>query len=239
MDEGRPIKARTSARGFLAALDARPLDWWLVPGIWVALFYFAFLQNLGQTSFDTKFDLTADPGAFLARSLHLWNQQSSFGELQNQAYGYLFPQGAFSWVGEVVGLPDWMVQRFWSGLLLVLAFEGTRRLWRAMAPEASPWSAILGGLAFATAPRLLGLAGVLSAEVLPTAVLPWVVLPVVLAQTGRVGIRTGALLSGAAVLLMGGVNAVENLAALPVPLFVVLATWRRPGGRRLTAWWAR
>ena len=177
-------------------MDARPLDWWLVPGIWVALFYFAFLQNLGQTSFDTKFDLTADPGDFLARSLHLWNQQSSFGELQNQAYGYLFPQGAFFWVGELVGLPDWMVQRFWSGLLLVLAFEGARRLWRAMAPEASPWSAILGGLAFATAPRLLGLAGVLSAEVLPTAVLPWVVLPVVLAQTGRLGIRTGALLSG-------------------------------------------
>jgi len=209
-----------------------------VPGIWLTLLYFAFLQNLGQTSFDTKFDLTADPGDFLARSLHLWNQESSFGELQNQAYGYLFPQGAFFWVGELAGIPDWVVQRLWSGLLLVVAFEGARRLWRAMAPGASPWSAIVGGLAFATAPRLLGLAGVLSAEVLPTSVLPWVVLPLVLAQTGRLGVRTGALLSGVAVLCMGGVNAVENLAALPLPLLVVLATWRRPGGKRLTAWWA-
>ena len=73
----------------------------------------------------------------------------------------------------------------------------------------------------------------LSAEVLPTAVLPWVVLPLVLAQTGRLGVRTGALLVRGRPAVLGGVNAVENLAALPLPLFVVLATWRRPGGGRL------
>lgn len=199
---------------------------------------FSMLQRWGQTTFDTKFDLTAAPGPFIARSLHLWNQQSSFGELQNQAYGYIFPQGLFALLGDLLSVPDWVVQRLWSGLLLVIAFEGARRLWRALSPEAQPWTAQLAGLAFALSPRLLGLSGVLSAEVLPTAVAPWCVLPLVLAQTGRLSMRSGGLLAAVAVLGMGGVNAVENLAVLPLPLLVVLASCRRPGGGRLAAWWA-
>ncbi len=150
--------------------------------------------------------------------------------LQNQASGYLFPQGTFFLLGDRLGIPDWVVQRAWTALLLVVAFEGARRLWRAMSPGTSPWTAWLAGVAFATAPRLLGLAGVLSAEVLPTAVLPWVVLPLVLAQHGRIGLRAGALWSGVALLFAGGVNAVENLAVLPLPFFVVAATLGRPGG---------
>ena len=105
------------------------------------------------------------------------------------------------------------------------------------APDGSPWTAWVAGVAFAVSPRLLGLVGVLSAEVLPTAVLPWVVLPLVLAQQGRIGVRAGALWSGVALLFTGGVNAVENLAALPLPLFVVLAALGRPGGGRLVRWW--
>ena len=98
----------------------------------------------GQSSFDTKFDLTSDPGAFLGRALHLWNPDGSLGELQNQAYGYLFPQGLFAWLGAVVGLPAWVTQRLWSALLLVTAYEGTRRLFLALAalragePEPEP-----------------------------------------------------------------------------------------------------
>ena len=71
----------------------------------------AFLQRPGQTTFDTKFDLTADVQRFLVESLSLWKQDSNFGELQNQAYGYLFPQGAFFLLGESLGIADWVVQR--------------------------------------------------------------------------------------------------------------------------------
>ena len=210
---------------------------WAVLATYAWLVAMAFLQRPGETTFDTKFDLTSDVERFLVQSLSLWKQDSNFGELQNQAYGYLFPQGAFFLLGDNLGVPDWVVQRAWTALLLVVAFEGARRLWRALRPDASPWSAWVAGIAFATAPRLLGLVGVLSAEVLPTAVLPWVVLPIVLAQQGRVGLRAGALWSGVAVLFIGGVNAVENLAALPLPLFVVLSTLGRPGGGRLVRWW--
>ena len=210
---------------------------WAVLATYAWLVAMAFLQRPGETTFDTKFDLTSDVERFLVQSLSLWKQDSNFGELQNQAYGYLFPQGAFFLLGDNLGVPDWVVQRAWTALLLVVAFEGARRLWQALRPEASPWSAWVAGIAFATAPRLLGLVGVLSAEILPTAVLPWVVLPIVLAQQGRVGVRAGALWSGVAVLFIGGVNAVENLAALPLPLFVVLSTLGRPGGGRLVRWW--
>ncbi len=208
-----------------------------MPVTYVWLVVMAFLQRWGDTTFDTKFDLTSRVEQFLVRSLSLWNMDSNFGELQNQAYGYLFPQGLFFLVGDWLGVPDWVVQRAWTALLLVVAFEGTRRLWAALRPEASPWTAWLAGIAFATAPRLLGLAGVLSAEVLPTAVLPWVVLPLVLAQQGRMGLRSGALWSGVALLFVGGVNAVEDLAVLPLPFFVLLSTLGRPGGGRLLRWW--
>ena len=128
-----------------------------------------FLQQPGRTTFDTKFDLTADPGAFLDRALHLWNP-SPFGALQNQAYGYLFPQGPFFLGADVLSVPDWVAQRLWSALLLVAAYEGTRRVGRALGIPA--WAAGLGGLGYALAPRLLGAVGVLSGEVLPTARAP-------------------------------------------------------------------
>ena len=95
----------------------------------------------------------------------------------------------------------------------------------------------LAGLAFALSPRLFGLAGVLSAEVLPTAVLPWVCLPLLLTHRGRISACRGGLLSGLAVLGMGGVNAVENLAALPLPLLIVMGGLGSVTGRRLARWW--
>lgn len=96
---------------------------------------------------------------------------------------------------------------------------------------------MVAGLAFAFSPRLLGLSGVLTAEILPTAVLPWVVLPLIRAQQGRYRPWVGASLSGVALLFFGGVNAAENIAALPLPIIVLafgLGTW---AGRRLAAWW--
>lgn len=200
---------------------------------------FSFLQRPGSTTFDTKFDLTADPGAFLGATLHLWNPELSFGELQNQAYGYLFPQGTFFLGGDLLGIPDWIVQRSWSALILIAAYDGARRLFRAWGttPTGPAWLPIVAGLAFALSPRLLGLSGVLTAEILPTAVLPWVVLPLVHALRGRISPRLGALGSGVAVLCMGGVNAVEVLATLPLPALLLAFSLGTALGRRLTLWW--
>ena len=204
----------------------------------VLLMAFSFLQRLGETTFDTKLDLSVDPGNFLLRTLQAWNPESAMGEMQNQAYGYLFPHGLFFWIGDVVGLPEWVVQRLWSGVLLVVAYEGARRLFRAIDHDlARPFLPLLAGLAFALSPRLLGLSGALTGEIHPSAMLPWVVLPLVLVLRGRLGALHGAAWSGVAILLMGGVNASEVLLALVLPGLCVLAGLRTPAGRKLLLWW--
>ncbi|WP_162794374.1 alpha-(1-_3)-arabinofuranosyltransferase domain-containing protein [Nocardioides houyundeii] len=199
---------------------------------------FSFLQRVGETTFDTKFDLAVRPQEFLARTLQAWNPQSSFGEMQNQAYGYLFPQGAFFLLGDELGIPDWVVQRLWSGLLLIAAFEGTRLLFRAIDhPRDRSWLPVLAGLAYALSPRMLGLSGVLTGELNPSAALPWVVLPLVLALRGRLSALHAALWSGVGVLMMGGVNATEVLCALPLPGLVIAFSLRHRVGRALALWW--
>ena len=104
---------------------------WGNAAVWAVLLLGSLLQQPGRTTFDTKFDLTADPAAFLGRALHLWNPDT-LGELQNQAYGYLFPQGPYFLAAQAVHLPDWLAQRLWSALLLVVAYEGARRLCRSL-----------------------------------------------------------------------------------------------------------
>jgi arabinofuranan 3-O-arabinosyltransferase len=198
----------------------------------------SFLQQPGRTTFDTKLDLTTDPVTFLERALHLWNPMASLGELQNQAYGYFFPQGAYFAAADLMHLPMWVSQRFWCALLLVAAYEGARRVARAL--RAWPWWApTVAGLAYALAPRMIAEVGVLTGEIVPTAVLPWVLLPLIHAQQGRLTPRSGGLLSAALILLMGGVNATENLAALPLPVLLVLLGPTLARIRwRLLGWWA-
>src|ERR1700755_1824004 len=96
---------------------------WLLLVCAVAL-ALTFAQSPGQTSPDTKLDLTANPLRFLARATNLGNSELPFRQAQNQAYGYLFPHGTFFLLGDVLGLPGWVTQRLWWALLLVVGFLG-------------------------------------------------------------------------------------------------------------------
>ncbi|MCU1601062.1 MAG: coagulation factor 5/8 type, partial [Frankiales bacterium] len=194
----------------------------------------AFHQSAGLIGNDTKLDLTADPGRFLHRALDLWNPSSAGGQLQNQAYGYLFPMGLFHWVGYEIGLPGWVVQRLWMALLLVTAFLGVVRLGGRLA-LGTHTTQVLGGLAYALAPRVLTEVGGNSSEILPFAVLPWVLLPLI---RGEDRPRRAAARSGVAVLCMGAVNATAVLALLPLPALWLVPGLRRGSGRRLALWWS-
>ncbi|MER7334449.1 MULTISPECIES: alpha-(1-_3)-arabinofuranosyltransferase [unclassified Micromonospora] len=195
----------------------------------------AFVQRPGQVTFDTKLDLAANPAHFLARALHLWNPEATSGELQNQAYGYLFPMGPFFAGGQLLGVPPWITQRVWTALLLAAAFYGVLRLARALGIGTEP-TRFAAALGYALAPRILTEIGALSSETLAAALLPWVLLPLVLVR--RIGSpRRAAALSGLAVLGMGGINAAVVLLALLLPgVWLLTRRWDREH-LRLVGWW--
>lgn len=78
---------------------------------WILLGLISFFQPLGYIAADTKHDLLANPGRFLAGAQSAWTDTFTLGQLQNQAYGYLFPHGAFFWLFDA--LPDAFTQRLW------------------------------------------------------------------------------------------------------------------------------
>ncbi|SFW69746.1 alpha-(1-_3)-arabinofuranosyltransferase [Amycolatopsis australiensis] len=207
------------------------------PGTWIvlALTTLSFLQMPGKTTFDTKLDLAVDPLAFLGRALHLWNPQATAGELQNQAYGYLFPMGPFFALCQAAGLPAWIAQRLWGAILLSAAFGGALLLARAMR-VGTERTRLIGALGYALAPRMLTEIGGLSAEMLPAVLLPWVLVPLV--RAGKIGSpRRAAGLSAVAVLCMGGVNGAMVVMALVLPgLWLLTRRWTRRHAE-LVLWW--
>lgn len=185
---------------------------------------------------DTKLDMTANPLGFMERALYLWDA-SYFGQIQNQAYGYFFPNGPFHALFDVLGMPDWLTQRLWMAVLLIAAFVGVYKVAEALG-IGTVNTRILAGVAYALAPRVLTLLSYNSAELQPMLLMPWILLPLILgARRGYPPARM-ALLSGLAFLMCGGTNAASELAVLVVPGMYLLT---RSNGRRkgiLCAWWA-
>jgi arabinofuranan 3-O-arabinosyltransferase len=207
--------------------------------LWVsaaAALILTFAQSPGQISPDTKLDLTANPLRFLARAFNLWNSELPFGQAQNQAYGYLFPHGAFFLAGDFLGLPGWVTQRLWWALLLTVGFWGLLRVAEALG-IGSPTSRVIAAAAFALSPRVLTTLGAISSETLPMMLAPWVLLPVILALRGHDSVRVMAARSALAIALMGAVNAVATLTGCLAA--VIWLASHRPNRLwlRFTAWW--
>lgn len=197
------------------------------------------VQPWGLTAADTKHDLVANPARFLAGALHAYTDTFTLGQLQNQAYGYLFPQGLFFLLADP--LPDWIAQRAWWFLVLAVGFLGFFRVVRTVLPAAPRYAALMGSLLYALSPRTLTTLGAISSETWPVMLAPWVLLPFL--RPGRLCWRDAAP-SVVAVACMGAVNATATLAAC-LPAGVILL-WRRAGKTGLvwlagcaavSAWW--
>ena len=255
----RPVAAVVTAGG-----EERIRERIRVTAFCLLLLVLPFVSAPGDLISDTKLDLAINPARFLARALTLWDP-TQFGQLQNQAVGYLFPMGPYFLLGKLAGLPPWVIQRLWIGTVLIAAFLGTFWLARRLG-IGTPWTRILGGLCYAASPMALSLAGVESALFLPAAMLPWVLLPLAgpafrgrggqvgVPGTGRRGSTALARLravarSGLAVAACGGTNAAATLPILvvallfilfrsgPAPRWRVLAWWL-PAVALATVWWA-
>ncbi|MBH0778720.1 DUF3367 domain-containing protein [Nocardia bovistercoris] len=218
----------------------------------VAAFLLTFLQAPGLTVADTKYDLAQNPLGFLDRAAHLWSSQAPMGQVQNQAYGYFFPHGAFFSAGHVLGLPAWVTQRVWWALLLLAGFWGIVRLCEVLG-IGNRGARVIAAIAFTLSPRVLTTLGSISSETLPMMLAPWVLLaPAALGTAYRARRHGGATSpagSALALALMGAVNAVATVAAF-LPALLWWASykpnrrWRRftlswiPLLAAATLWWA-
>lgn len=195
----------------------------------------AFVQEPGRVAADTKLDLAANPAGFLGRALHMWDGSGFFGQVQNQAYGYLWPVGPFFALLREIGVVPWAAQRIWWAVVLLVGFLGFVRLSRHLGVR-SPAARVLAGLGYVLSARLVTELTTVSAEAWPMAVAPWIVLPLVLgAQRGSP--RRWAALSGLAFSATGAINAVASAAVLPLGALFLLTRARGPRRRRLAAWW--
>jgi arabinofuranan 3-O-arabinosyltransferase len=228
----------TACRSWAAAPAGRSR--WLVLSC-LALVALAFVSHPGHIISDTKLDLAVNPAGFLARALQLWDP-SQFGQLQDQAVGYIFPVGLLFLVAKAIAVPAWVAQRIWIALMLLAAFLGIVRLAGRLGIGTEA-TRIAAGFGYALAPNALGMLGTLSSEFLPIAMLPWILIPLVRAAAAGPALRapgrlTAAAQSAVAVALCSGINAAATLAVL-IPPVIFLLTAPRPAPRwRIIAWWA-
>lgn len=236
--ESRPRRSpRKTARRVRTATRPQPWAVRRLPELLASLLLVAcaFGQAFGRIVVDSKVELALNPGGFLAAATHLWDASTTFGHLQNQAYGYLFPMGPFYELGYLLRVPMWEVERAWLAMLFLAGFWGVVLLAEEMG-IGSRTTRVMAGFAYAACPFVLTVA-IASAGLTPTVLLPWAILPLVRAHHGKTRPLKAVALSGLAVLGMGGVNATAVLAVLPMP-FLWFAT-RRPGrerNRMLAAW---
>lgn len=224
----------------MAAVSRTPtralVPWWLV------LIFLAFIQSPGKTVADTKHDLTENPIGFLRNSLHMWSDTMPLGQLQNQAYGYLFPQGAFfAFFHLLPGAPpaSWLIQALWWSLTLCVAFTGAYRVAEAISVGTHS-SRTVAALLYALSPRVITTLGAISSETWTVALAPWILLPLLRVvanseQLPRQTVVRAILISGVAVLCTGSVNATSTAAAC-VPAGLMLVFCAIAGPRRGRAW---
>lgn len=205
---------------------------WLV-GFWAVMLVLFLVVHPGRQTFDTKLGVTVDPGAFFSGLGQLWHDQGSFGGIQDQYAGYLWPMLPFYWLCHAISLPVWLAERLWLSLIVSVAFWGALRLAERLR-VGSGGSRLLAGVAYALWPVFTIVVGSTSAAALPGAFLPWVLLPL---TNERYSARVAALRSALTVPFMGGVNGASTLASLlPVGLYL-LSRPTGPRQRKLIAWW--
>jgi len=204
---------------------------------WVICAVLAFAQPFGLIAADTKHDLSADPLGFLAGAFSVYSDNFPLGQLQNQAYGYLFPQGAFFLLTDF--LPDWVAQRLWWTIVLGVGYSGFVVLARKVVTLSPAWL-VLGGFVYALSPRALTTLTAISSETWPVMLAPWVVAPFLVQRISWRHIAAAVV----PVACMGAINATATLAAC-VPAAIVLL-YRKQfkalglwliGCALVSAWW--
>ena len=159
----------------------------------------------------------------------MWSSSGGLGQVQAGQYsGYLWPMGPFFALGDLAGLPEWVVQRLWLGLLLAVAAWGVVKLLDALCDARSgdvALSCTVAGALYVVNPYVTTFTQATTVTLLGYAALPWLLLAV------HRGLRTPGRWWWPAVFALvlastgGGVNAAVTGWVLLGPLLLLLYEW--------------
>ncbi len=192
-------------------------------GLTLAAFAIAFAQRPGQNTGETKVNLHVDPLRFLSDVAAVWSPTEGLGHVQGGQYsGYLWPMGPFFALGHLIGLPPWVVERLWLGMLLALAAWGAVRLVDALHGDRRGLAQLVAGAVFMVNPYVVVFTARTTIFLLAYAALPWLM---VIAHRGLREPRRWWWPAAFALVVTstgGGVNATVTALVLLGPVLLVL-----------------
>ncbi|HEX2084691.1 MAG TPA: alpha-(1-_3)-arabinofuranosyltransferase family protein, partial [Solirubrobacteraceae bacterium] len=195
----------------------------LIPlGLAAASYVLALVQRPGTNVADTKVDLYADPQGFLADVASAWTATGQLGHVFGGQYGgYLWPMAPWFALGDLLGIPDWLVQRLWLGTLLALAAWGVVRLLDAMLDRPRGAPHVAAAALFVLNPYVAVYANRISVSLLAYAALPWLLLAIHKGLRQPRAWRWPALFALVLTCTGGGVNAAVTGWLLLGPLLLI------------------
>src|SRR4051794_5920494 len=217
-------------------------------------FVLALVQRPGRLIADTKIDLYVDPVDFVSRVASAWTPTGQLGHVFGGQYGgYLFPMAPWFALGDLAGVPMWIVHRLWLGAVLAVAALGALHLLDAMLGRPRGAAHVAAAVLYVVNPYVAGYANRTSVPLLAYAALPWLLFAVHCGLREPRGWRWPAVFALALTCTGGGVNAATTGWLLVGPLLLagyeLLAggiAWRAVGSLAVrlvpvtalaNAWW--
>jgi hypothetical protein len=192
-------------------------------GLALASLAVAVLQRPGLASSDTKIDLHLDPSGYLAAVASPWSESFGLGAVWSGQYtGYLWPMGPLFALGHGIGLPAWLVQRLWLGLVLALAAWGTVLLVDALHDRRRGVAHLVAGVVAVANPYVVVFSNRTSITLLAYAALPWLLMATQRGLRDPRGWRWPAAFALILTSAGGGVNAATTAWVLLAPVLLVL-----------------
>jgi arabinofuranan 3-O-arabinosyltransferase len=193
----------------------------------------AVLSSPGSMPADTKLGLYLNPGRLISQAHLTWDRGLFGGWVPHQMVAYLWPTGPWYWLGDRLGLPDWLVHRLWIGTLMVAAGAGV--MWLARRLGLTLAAAWVAAVVYQCSPYVLAYVSRTSVMLLPWAAVGWLTGLAATSVLNR-GWRAPAAV-GLVVATVGSVNATALAMVLPAPVLMMLSLrWQgRVSWRQLAA----
>ncbi len=173
-----------------------------------------FLSAPGRFVFDTRDPAWFNPTTYMVRSVSLWRAMPYLGQEQHD--GILVPMAVSVWALRSIGLPIWVAERLWHGLLLFATVGSTILLVDGLRGRKTLIAPLAAGLAYTLTPYVIAYGLPFTPVFLPYVLLP-VLLLVALRGAGEPGLMWPAIF-GLVTFLMGGGNGAPQL-------YVLMAAW--------------